>query len=77
MPLGPWQDWNSCSETVSLHWGELVSVPGAGIFQASGTVNLTSNVLNYKYSYLDVKYAKKHLVNVQAIFLFVPFNQHA
>lgn len=54
-----------------------MSVPGVGILQVSGTVNLTRNVLNYKYSYLDVKYAKKRLVNMQAIFLFVPFNQHA
>lgn len=77
VPLGPWQDWNGCSETVSLHRGELVGVPGVGILQMSGTVNLTRNVLNYKYSYLDVKHAKKHLVNMQAIFLFVPFNQHA
>lgn len=77
VPLGLWQDWNGCSETVSLHRGELVSVPGVGILQVSDTVILTRNVLNYKYSYLDVKYAKKHLVNMQAIFLFVPFNQHA
>lgn len=50
-----------------------MSVPGVGILQVSGTVILTRNVLNYKYSYLDVKYAKKRLVKMQAIFLFVPF----
>lgn len=50
-----------------------MSVPGVVIFQVSGTVILTRNGLNYKYSYLDVKCAKKHFVNMQAIFLFVPF----
>lgn len=68
VPLG-----RTGTETISLHRGEPVSVPKVVIFQVSGTVILTRNGLNYKYSYLDVKCAKKHFVNMQAIFLFVPF----